>query len=285
MARIVDSYELESLCAAVLAEDRSVDLSDAVVRSGWENVVVETADWIYRFPRDEDIAFDREMDILARLDGRLPAPTPRVEWIGQRTRFAAYRKLIGEPFDPTAYFAASTGQRDTFAGSLAEFLAAMHNSVDAAEIQRLGIPAVGEENATINLDPLPEHLRSGAAAVVAEHRRRWTIGRVPGPDVVLHNDFHVQNMVLAGPLGPVAGVWDFSCVAVGRPTFDLRYFEADSIDLLTRIASHYTRLTGRTVDIDAAITANRKEIIGDAIETADMSELINAVERWTDPRP
>jgi len=286
-APLVDSYDFNSLCAAVTAEDRRADLSDAVLRSGWENVVLETADWIYRFPRDDHVAFDRELAILARLEGRLPAATPRVEWIGQRARFAAYRKLLGDAFDLATYLRASAGQRDALASSLAEFLTAMHSSFDADEIDRLGIPALGADSGDVpepmNLDALPSHVRPAAAAVLAEHHRRWIAGSVPGPDVVLHNDFHLQNLVLAGPLGPVAGVWDFSCVVVGRPTFDLRYFEGDSIDLLTRIASHYEWLAGRQIDVAAAITANRREIIGDAIETGTMSDLIKAVERWGDP--
>jgi hypothetical protein len=60
-------------------------------------------------------------------------------------------------------------------------------------------------------------------------------------------------------------------------------FESESIDLLTRIASCYERISGRAIDIAAAISANRREIISDAIETGDMSELIKAVDRWTGP--
>lgn len=280
-APLVESYDFESLCAAVLAEDRQVDLSDAVLRSGWENFVLETAAWIYRFPRSEDVAFDRELAILDRLDGRLPAATPRIEWIGARTRFAVYRKLIGDTYDPAAYSGASDGQRDALAYSLAEFLIAMHDIFDPADIERLGIPPVSGTSEPIRLDGLPVPLRAGAAAVLAEHRHRWL--SVPGPNVVLHNDFHLQNVVLSGPVGPVTGVWDFSCVAVGRPTFDVRYFEGDSIDLLTRIASCYERISGRAIDMAAAISANRREIISDAIETGDMSELTKAVDRWTGP--
>lgn len=280
-APLVDSYDFESLCTAVLAEDRQADLSDAAFRSGWENVVLETAEWIYRFPRSEDVAFDRELAILARLDGRLPAATPSVEWVGERTRFAAYRKLTGAVFEPALYFAAAAGERDGFAESLAEFLVAMHGSFDEPEIQRLGIPSLRDIVGPISLRLLPPQVRPVAGAVLAEHDRRWATGAVPGPDVVLHNDFHLQNLVLAGPLGPVTGVWDFSCVAVGRPTFDLRYFEGDSIDLLTRIAARYERISGRSIDITAAITANRREIISDAIETGDIAELLGAVEGWT----
>lgn len=73
------------------------------------------------FSAQRDLAFDRELAILARLDGRLLAATPRVEWIGEKTRFAAYRKLIGDTFDPAAYFGASDNERNALAGSLANF--------------------------------------------------------------------------------------------------------------------------------------------------------------------
>src|SRR5262245_7925023 len=88
----VASATLAELTAAVLAEDRSVDLAGAVRRAGDENVVLETREWIYRFPKGS-VDFDRELRLLAALDGRLPASTPRVEWVGEQTRFCAYRKI------------------------------------------------------------------------------------------------------------------------------------------------------------------------------------------------
>lgn len=278
---VVRAHDPATLRAAVAAEDRQADLSDAVVRSGWENVVLETPEWIYRFPRDDGVDFRRELAILTRLDGRLPAAIPRIEWVGERTRFAAYRKLVGSTFDDSAYAAAPARDRDALADSLAAFLAAMHDAMSPEEIERLRIPRL-DRAATALPDPdrLPPAARDGIDALLADHESRWRDQRVPGPDVLLHNDFHFGNIVLAGPVGAVTGVWDFSCVAIGRPTFDLRYFEGDSLDVLERIAARYERATGRAIDIGAAMTANRVELVTDTIDTGDTAELIEAKARW-----
>src|SRR4051812_38340101 len=94
---------LPDLLALVVAEGRDdVDLAGAVLRTGWENLVVETRDgWILRFPRP-GVDFERELAILAAVAGRLPVPTPEVVWTGRRTRFAAYRRLTGATFGPAA---------------------------------------------------------------------------------------------------------------------------------------------------------------------------------------
>lgn len=75
--------------------------------------------WILRFPRDDGVAFEREIAILERVCGHMPARTPRVEWTGRNTRFAAYRTLTGTDFDAAAYSAAPARQRDVLARSLA----------------------------------------------------------------------------------------------------------------------------------------------------------------------
>ena len=258
------------LIAAVAAEGRQVDLTDATLSSGWENVVVETVDgWILRFPREEHHPFDRELAILERVHGRLPTQTPEVEWTGRHTRFAAYRKLEGAEFDPDAYAAAPEHQRDRTARSLAGFLVAMHGIFTPAEVAELRIPGSDHQpcfdEVVARLDQVPAASKTAVGALVEEYAATWLEGTVAGPQVVLHNDFHTSNLVLSGPVGEVTGVWDFSCVQVGEPTFDLRYFEDGPPDLLHRLAGHYRQLTGRDLDIAAAVVANRMESLCDAL--------------------
>lgn len=102
---LTEGPSLAELVESVQAEDRSVDLAGAVRRAGDQNYVLETAEWIYRFPRDW-IDLDREVAVLAALDGRLPVEIPRVEWVGQRRRFSAYRKITGWAFDRGSYLSA-----------------------------------------------------------------------------------------------------------------------------------------------------------------------------------
>ena len=209
-------WDRDSLIAAVAAEGRDVDLSEAVRRSGWESVVLETRDgWILRFPRPH-VAFEREVALLRRIAGRLPARTPAIEWTGERTKFAAYRKLKGCGFDVNAYHRAPSPQRDRLARSLAGFLVAMHGVLTPGEIAELGIPGAGgdSDDARIpdRLDRVPGAVRHDVETLLVEIatlRSRADLG----PPVLLHDDFHFGNVVLDGPVGELVGVWDFS----GRP--------------------------------------------------------------------
>lgn len=270
------------------AEDPRVELAGAVRKSGWENVVVETVDgWILRFPRDDGVAFEREIAVLERVCGHMPARTPQVEWTGRYTRFAAYRTLTGTEFDAEAYSAAPARQRDVLARSLARFLVAMHTFFAPAEVDELGIPrsdrtsdADPVERVVKGLAEIPVEARQAVERLVEDYTATWAAGTVPGPDVVLHNDFDTSNLVLDGPAGEVTGVWDFSCVQVGVPSFDLRYFESGPEDLLHRLAAKYENLSGHRVDLRAAVTANRFEVVCDALETGTTETLRAAADRW-----
>jgi aminoglycoside phosphotransferase (APT) family kinase protein len=277
----------ESLIRAVVGEGRGeLDLSGATVESGWESVVLDSGDgWIYRFPRPH-VAFERELALLERLRNRLPAPIPVVEWTGQRTTFAAYRKLEGQRFDAAAYADAQAGQREILAASLAAFLVAMHSALTTADIAELGIPAPGdpfEPIATIRsrISDMPTRVQAGVGDVLdeAEAHARRSDGDEP---VVTHNDFDFSNLVLDGPVGRVAGVWDFSCVQLGSRSSDLRYLAGRSADLVARVGAHYESLCGKPIDLRAAVLADRIERIDDSLD-AGPDALEHLVAGW-EPR-
>jgi aminoglycoside phosphotransferase (APT) family kinase protein len=288
-APVASNFDLDSLVAAVAAEGQQVDLAGAVRRSGWENVVLETVDgWILRFPREDALPFERELAILDRVCGRLPAKTPKVEWTGRHTRFAAYRTLTGAEFDADAYLAAPEWQRDALATSLARFLAAMHTFFTPVDVAELGIPT---PVASPDTDPvvriadgmkkLPGEVLPAVERLLADYAATWGASAVPGPNVVLHNDFHTSNLVLDGPVGEVTGVWDFSCVQIGVPSFDLRYFADGPADLLRRLAGEYAHQTGHQVDVRAATIAYRVESVCDALETGTTDTLPALADLWS----
>jgi aminoglycoside phosphotransferase (APT) family kinase protein len=276
-------WDRDSLIAAVAAEGRDVDLSEAVRRSGWESVVLETRDgWILRFPRPH-VAFEREVALLRRIAGRLPARTPAIEWTGERTKFAAYRKLKGCGFDVNAYHRAPSPQRDRLARSLAGFLVAMHGVLTPGEIAELGIPGAGgdSDDARIpdRLDRVPGAVRHDVETLLVEIatlRSRADLG----PPVLLHDDFHFGNVVLDGPVGELVGVWDFSCVRLGDPSEDLRYLAGGPVDLLDRVAHAYEQLSGRRVDTRVATVMHRLEVVSDALDLDEPETLVDAVASW-----
>jgi aminoglycoside phosphotransferase (APT) family kinase protein len=282
--RVTDTPGLDFLLAAVAAENHAVDLTDAVIRSGWENVVVETRDgWIVRFPRP-DVDFEREMAILRRLQDRLPVPIPRVEWTGRSTMFAAYRKITGATFDADAYASSAADRREALARSLAAFLVVMHTCLTPAEVAELAIPgpvdAWDGTRIAAQLDRIPIAARPHVEDLLAAAAALPASAVTSGPPVVLHNDFNTSNLVLDAPAGELTGVWDFSCVALGEPALDLRYFEGASIDLVYRMTAAYEELTGRVLSPQAAILANRLEAVSDHLELDQPERIVDTVRGW-----
>ena len=287
---LLTSTDAAAVRAAAAEEDRGLALEDAdVISAGYDNVVLRTADgWILRFPR-RDMGFDREVSVLRRLAGTLPVPIPEVAWTGSRHRVMAYRALEGAEFDPAAYADADTRTRDRLAASLARFLVVMHASLSDDEIADLGIPATdtaGQVDLVRDrLDRVPSALRAAVERVVETFAAAWL---EPPADrtVLLHNDFHLLNMVLTTGAGELSGAWDFGCVQVGPPGLDLRYFARvpQSVpldvrhDLLHRLADQYGR-TGITLDVEAARAAMAMEDLVDGVLTDDPRK----IEAATDP--
>jgi aminoglycoside phosphotransferase (APT) family kinase protein len=255
MARSEDP-SLADLIRAVEAEERHVDLVGAVRRAGDQNVVLETAEWIYRFPR-RWIDLDREVAVLAALEGRLPVETPRVEWVGQRNRFCAYRKITGWAFDRDRYLAAPRTRQRALAASMAEYLAALHNALTESEMASIGIPdffSLGARADLIDLNETPEPVRAEVADLLA--RARALSGRLEGR-VLLDNDLTSDNVVMDSEVGALRGVWDFSGVTVGDASFDFRALLRDPDPLTEDVVREYELRTGREICREAFVIAFR----------------------------
>ena len=248
-----------------LESQLSIDLDHAEFKLGWENVVLDTPDgWIVRFPRDDDVPFELELQLLSRLHDRLPARIPAVVRTGRLTKYAVYRRLDGSSLDVDGFEAADPINRDRVTAPFGRFLAAMHQALSAEEITELGVPTAdrfGDESVAEQLPtsvrPRYQQVRALVADRLANHST---------PPVLLHNDFHLGNLVLDAPLGRLTGVWDFSCVAIGDPSVDFRYLLGDSRELAARIASSYAARTGREIDLGLAAAVLTLEEVSDALE-------------------
>ncbi len=269
---------LPELIAAVRAEAPTVQLDAAVRRAGAENVVLETEEWIYRFPR-EHVDFERELTVLSLLADRVPVRIPHIEWVGRRTRFAAYRKIVGQPLHREHYRAADRSWQLTLANSIAEYLAAVHEALTDAEIAAAGIPAffpLTARAALIKLDDIPAVIRDDVAAVVDA---ATGIGDDVGSVVLLHNDFTSDNLVLEQD-GRLLGVWDFSGVCVGPASFDFRYLPREPAPLTDDAVRAYEQLTGQVPHREAYRAAGR---IGDVVHLqrrGRVVELVRMVQGW-----
>lgn len=264
-----ETRTLAELGAAVRAEGRPVDLEDAELLVGWENAVIKTVDgWIYRFPRLGQESYERELGILARLAGTLPARTPEVIWTGERTPFAAYRTIVGAWVDAAAIRAAPPSVRRNLAHSLATFLVEMHDRFDPVEAAELAIPTQNPMAMVTELQQQLPSLRTGmrdqVLGLLAAYQE-CELAMMDAEPVVLHGDFHFANMVLDQPTGVVTGVWDFSCVELGNPASDLRYLFRDPAGIGELVADCYAEITGRVLDVRGAQLIGTLEAVTDAL--------------------
>ncbi|ONI67566.1 hypothetical protein BWI15_31150 [Kribbella sp. ALI-6-A] len=226
---VLTDQSLDGMLAAVADEPQAagMDLRSRVFRQGWESTVLETPDWIVRFPRREDIDFATEISVLEHVRGRLPVRTPEVAWVGARTRCMVYPKIIGTSFTPAAWHTGSARDREALSDSLAELLIAWREAFSADDVERLGIrpmggpPYLGQLSST--LAGFPSAVRPGIVALLNRYAELFDQELAAVGPVVLHGDFHLGNMVLAAPCGEVTGLWDFSCVATGALSWDLHF--------------------------------------------------------------
>jgi aminoglycoside phosphotransferase (APT) family kinase protein len=273
---------LAELIEAVQAEDRHADLDGAVRRSGAQNYVLETEEWIYRFPR-RWIDFDLEVRVLGALDSRLPVEIPRIEWVGQRSRFSAYRKIIGRPFDRDDYRSATRARQLALAASMADYLAAVHAALTETEIAAIGIPdffTLAERTALVDLDRVPEPVRDPVVAML--DRAREVSARLDGR-LLLDNDFTSDNIVLNDARDRLTGVWDFSGVTIGPASVDFRALLREPDPLTDDIVDEYERRTGRKICREAYLIALRLTDLLRAIRSGP-ADVVHQVDGWRSPR-
>jgi aminoglycoside phosphotransferase (APT) family kinase protein len=225
---VLADQTLAGMVAAINREPAAstLDLGSAVRRAGWESVVLETEDWIVRFPRREEIPFATELRVLAHVAGRLPVSTPEIAWTGAHTRCMAYPKIVGAEFASRAWHRADPSSRRALTGSLAELLTAWRDAFTPEDLRRLELRPLGPAylgQLTQALPSFPEPVRPRVARLLQEYSRLHDLELRHRGSTVLHGDFHLGNMVLTSPCGPVTGLWDFSCVSTGAPSWDLHY--------------------------------------------------------------
>jgi aminoglycoside phosphotransferase (APT) family kinase protein len=197
-----------------------VDLAAAtVVDSGWDFVVVDTGETVYRLPRREPVAamLRVERRLLALLAPRLPVAVPdlALHALADGTPYAAYPRLSGRP--------ASCADAAALAGDVARFLTALH-ATEPGDALVLGVVAPGK----LDLDVLARRATAEVVpllpweAVAALHDAFATLREPPPVQALVHGDLGEANLLVRD--GRLAGVIDWTDAHVGDPAMDLTWF-------------------------------------------------------------
>lgn len=207
--------------ATLAAGHPSISFDDVrLVETGWDFVVADTGEWIFRVPRGDwaDGHLRVERRLLALLRPRLPYAIPDMSLhvAADGTRYALYPRLPGRP--------AASADAATVAADVAALLTALH-AVEPADALVLGLAAPGK----LDLDVLAGRATAEVVPLlpwvsVAALHTAFAVLREPVPvDVVVHADLGESNLLLSDD-GRLAGVLDWSDAHVGDPAMDLTWF-------------------------------------------------------------
>jgi aminoglycoside 2''-phosphotransferase len=218
----------------VYPEFESLEASTVASQEPIKAVVILNDDLIFHFPLNqaEIEPLKREVSILSALQGRLPLPIPKPEYISLETdepgqTFFGYRRLPGVqlsarllegPF-PEAMFRRMVSQ-------MANLMHALHDI--PADSLGVDLPRAEtrEEIAQLAVD-IRQHLAPQMRPEAAD----WA-GKLFEPFLANAENFNFQPVVRNGKLngtnilidpesGTVTGVLDFSAIALGDPAMDV----------------------------------------------------------------
>lgn len=189
--------------------------------------------WVFRFPRSDEVEQQllREVALLRVLSRDSPLLVPEHTFLGEPSsqfprHFVGYRKLPGVPgiqVDPVDV------PFDEAAPQLAEFLSWLH-TYPVAEAARLGVPVqsfatlieavCGEalEDLAVVRRALPNADLEGVHTYLA--RGVTSVADAASRPALVHNDFAAEHVLLDPQTHRIAGVIDWSDVAVSDPAID-----------------------------------------------------------------
>lgn len=260
------SFDRASLVAIAQKEGIDVQFADAEIHFGWDTVVLSTVDgWILRFPRSERLDTAREQRLLEALAAELEVEIPSIEYLGSNVSLEVYRRINGHHLSLERYGMATRQQQRRVAASVARPLQQFHALDIAALAAKLQLRPSDPGHL---LDPIrqkwhliPDSIHSPLAVLIARFEERWC--RDTSLTNVLHSDFHFDNMSFSAPCGVMTGLWDFSCVELGEPSYDFRYLSVDAPDFCLDVIDAYEAATGIHVDFEGAKLAGTIEAISD----------------------
>jgi len=211
--------------------------------------------WIFRFPKSAGAAADlaRELDILPRLQGRLPLPIPELRFHARDAEsgdllFMGYPRLSGVPL-MRERFARLRGNEAILTG-IAKDLALFLRQLHAIAPSELDLAPAGEsahaEWARIGAE-IREKLYPPMRSDAREAVERNFVMALNDADLwrydecLIHGDFGTGNLLFHK--GRISGVIDFGFCGPGDPAQDLGALVASYGDsFVERVFCHYPAL-------------------------------------------
>src|SRR3989344_3528733 len=113
----------------------------------WDNIVVEVnQEYIFRFPKDTDVPFFLELEVLKKLQGKTTLEIPRIEFVGKSFSYSGYRKIEGEHMTRSLFSGLTNQEKEKFISDLTRFLVEIHSAYPVEEWRKLGVEEEDERS-------------------------------------------------------------------------------------------------------------------------------------------
>lgn len=253
---LAETNSIERLTKIIKSLPVSFPINKVVVlNEGYDNISVEVnGEWIFRFPKKPDVPTEREIKLLAALNGKFHVQIPVIEYVFQEPIGVCYRKIVGDELTLDELRSLSKPEYDRLVDDIAQFFADLHSAISVGEAKQIGIEESFSKNyiEVIRNRLLPfvneVYIREFAQACLLAYEHF-----VPTVDlVVLHTDLSPDNMAFDPEQKKLVGVFDFSDVAIGDVNLEFVHLLKFDPDFTKQIVVSYTTKTGRSCNLERA---------------------------------
>jgi aminoglycoside 2''-phosphotransferase len=239
--------DLDALVARIRSEFPDLAFERAKLNDFGDDHAVVFLDqaWVFRFPRNADVAAhtDTERRLLVALRPVSPIAVPAYDRVSASGDFGGYRMIAGQELSEALFASLPAEVQARVLDEIGRFLSALH-SLPTELVVAGGNASNGD-----------------AERYVGSYRqRRARLATVLGPDLlatadrfyaalpgavatsqtaVIHRDFTEDHILLAPGRERLAGVIDFTDAALGDPAYDFTFLWAYGDDAPGQVSRAY----------------------------------------------
>lgn len=243
------AVDLAALVARVRAEFPDLAFDRATLNDlGEDHAVVFLDDsWVFRFPRNADVAAHAAMErrLLQALGPRSPVTVPAYDRVSTAGDFGGYRMIAGRELSEALFAGLAAAGQARVLDELGRFLSALHGLDPALAGEQGGLDPVYFVRRYRRRRGRFAKTLSPSLLAAADRFYEDLPGAVSGARrCIIHADLTEDHILLAPGGDRLAGVIDFTDAQLGDPAFDFTFLWAHGDDAAKLAARSYAERAG-----------------------------------------
>jgi hypothetical protein len=224
------------------------------LKGGWDNFVFEVNKlYIFRFPKKEDFNLIKEIRILNHLKGKTTLKIPEYYFIGTKFKYVGYKKIIGEPVTNKLLKTLTKTEKNILAKDIARFFYEFHESLPFNLVSQFKLKKNTEAWRPIVIKKflIPKLKDQRLLYFVKLSLKKYLTTRQDKASLrITFSDLHGENMAYDLKKRRLAGIFDFSDVAIETLDREFSHLFSAEYELNLNIIKYYQRLSSRLVSLE-----------------------------------